>query len=111
MISKEVFDIICYSCSAHEYRGDDTCQRIDNETAECRYDICPKWHREIKKDPPLTPEEFTNKMTELYKKYIIEKDDEEYAHGHMDELICELLINLGYEDGVRVFYATPKWYA
>ena len=114
MISKEVFDIVCYSCSAHGGHakwGDNKCLREDNASDECKYENCPKWRKEFEKDSPLTPEEFMNKMIELYKTYIVEKDDEELAHGYMDDLICDLLINLGYEDGIKVFYATPKWYS
>jgi hypothetical protein len=50
-------------------------------------------------------------MAGLHLKYIVEEDDEEAAHIEMDRLIGNLLINLGYEDGVMIFRETPKWYA
>ena len=52
---------------------------------------------------------------EFYKqmKLIAEEhtDDEEVAHFKMDRLMCELLIDLGYEDGIEVFNEQSKYYA
>ena len=56
----------------------------------------------------LTPEEFWLKMCTI----ITENDGyEEYTHIYMDELMCELLRELGYGKGVDVFENTPKWYS
>lgn len=38
-------------------------------------------------------------------------DDEEARHGDMDELMCHVLISLGYEKGIEIFNNTPMWYA
>ena len=38
-------------------------------------------------------------------------DDEELAHIHADELMCEVLNQLGYSEGVTIFKDMPKWYA
>ena len=58
---------------------------------------------------PLTPEEFKNKMEELSK---ISKDvDTEHSHREQDYLMCDLLINLGYRDGIKIFLNSKRWYA
>lgn len=36
---------------------------------------------------------------------------EEVCHCEMDDLMCQVLTELGYGDGVKVFDETPKWYA
>lgn len=54
----------------------------------------------------MTPEEFKEKMLELSK----EKDVED-RHVDMDDLMTEVLMQLGYFEGVKVFYSTLKWYA
>jgi len=38
-------------------------------------------------------------------------DDKEDLHKGMDRLMCMLLSELGYTDGVEVFENTPKWYS
>lgn len=37
--------------------------------------------------------------------------DEEDIHYDMDNLMCEVLTELGYGDGVKVFRNEPKWYS
>lgn len=37
--------------------------------------------------------------------------DREVAHVKMDIVLCAVLNELGYEDAVRIFKHTPKWYA
>ena len=57
---------------------------------------------------PMTPYEFWEKMwriktdPDLYK---------ETAHIAMDEVMCDLLRELGYGDGVKLFEEMPKWYS
>lgn len=63
---------------------------------------------ENKKLEPMTPEEFADAMQELVKKY---GDDEEMFHIKADHLISVLLIALGYEEGIEIFYDQPKWYS
>lgn len=67
----------------------------------------------------ITPEEFTEgmrKMMDLYNDFISHgrsyefKYDVESLHVDMDNLLCEVLTNLGYGEGVKIFKAAPKWY-
>jgi hypothetical protein len=39
------------------------------------------------------------------------KGDLEDLHVEMDEYLCKLLVDLGYEDMVEVFEEQEKWYA
>ena len=59
----------------------------------------------------MTKEEFYHKMLALKEEYIDEKDDKEDFHIKADDLMCNLLIELGYGQGVEVFLDTPVWYA
>lgn len=59
----------------------------------------------------MTKEEFYHKMLALKEKYIDERDDKECFHCYADDLMCDLLIELGYGQGVEVFLDEPKWYA
>ena len=61
----------------------------------------------------MTPEEFRLKMIEasLIKSKYGNSIDKEVAHIAADNLMCELLEELGYVDGVKVFYDTNRWYA
>jgi hypothetical protein len=38
-------------------------------------------------------------------------DDTEVAHLHADEVLCQLLISLGYKDVVTAYHDIGKWYA
>lgn len=57
----------------------------------------------------MKPETFADKM-----KAIIEDGkneivfDAEAVHCRMDDLMCEVLVELGYEKGIRIFEETPK---
>lgn len=60
----------------------------------------------------MTPEEFAKKMKEIaeskdYKKF----RDSENLHMEADMLLCRVLIELGYIDGVKIFKEMEKWYA
>lgn len=55
----------------------------------------------------MTPEEFAQKMKQIFKKGY----DEEVAHVEADDLMGEVLSSLGYEDGIKVFTSNEKWYA
>ena len=68
----------------------------------------------------MTPEEFANQMRELIDKHthsttFFGKDtlylDKEDCHDAMDGLMCKVLTQLGYGEGVDIFNDTPKWYA
>ena len=54
----------------------------------------------------MTPEEFKEKM-------ILLNDDRdiEYSHIKADELMCDILRELGYSEGVEIFENMHKWYA
>ena len=56
----------------------------------------------------MTPEEFQIKMQEIKNNY---GGDEEAFHGKADDLLCEVLIELGYKNGVEIFKNSDKWYA
>lgn len=60
------------------------------------------------KDLPMSAKEFADQMQELAINW---QSDEEMFHRHADDLICKLLVSLGYEEGIKVFDETPKWYA
>ena len=55
----------------------------------------------------LTAEEFATKMQEIKDKY---GADRETVHVKMDNLMCELLKELGYGKGVEIFNNTDMWY-
>lgn len=54
----------------------------------------------------MTREEFKNKM-----QAIADKRDTEEGHIEADDLMCELLKELGYGEGVDIFEGMPRWYA
>ena len=37
--------------------------------------------------------------------------DEEASHSTMDDIMCGILCQIGYEEAVAIFDDTPKWYA
>jgi hypothetical protein len=50
-------------------------------------------------------------MREVYEHYYVKNDDEEDVHIAMDGIMCNLLRDLGYGEGIDIFDSTPKWYA
>ena len=66
-------------------------------------------------DKVMTPKEFRDKMVEAsltkYKVGVAMKIDKENAHAAADGLMCKLLEELGYTDGIKVFYDMDKWYS
>lgn len=55
----------------------------------------------------ISPKEFAEEM-----KRIAERDTyEETRHVKMDDYMCDVLRQLGFEEGVAIFMATPKWYS
>jgi len=56
----------------------------------------------------LTPEEFAIRMRLLVEKH---SADVEVFHIKADDLLCSMLCELGYDDGVNAFMDAPKWYA
>lgn len=63
----------------------------------------------------MTKEEFYSAMQQFYNKHFSEghRDvmDVELFHIEADDLMCQLLIELGYDKGVEIFLDAPKWYA
>lgn len=65
----------------------------------------------------MTPEEFKTQMKNISKD-VMELDDKnpnmpsmiETAHIKADELMCEILIELGYEEGIKIFKRMEKYY-
>lgn len=58
----------------------------------------------------MTPEEFEAKMKAIFDKEA-EGACREDMHYEADELMYNLLIDLGYTKGVEWFKKLPKWYA
>ena len=42
---------------------------------------------------------------------IRQNDDTEVAHVDADDVLCQLLMSLGYEDVVTAYHDIGKWYA
>ena len=60
----------------------------------------------------MTPEEFAKQMQEI-KDSAEESDDVKTESDHIkqDALMCQVLTELGYNEGVNIFNDTEKWYA
>lgn len=56
----------------------------------------------------MTPDEFAEKMKRIVEETVW---DVENCHREMDDVMCELLTELGYGEGVQVFYGAEKWYS
>ncbi len=56
----------------------------------------------------MTPEEFATQMKKISDHYY---NDPEVAHSHADTLLCKVLIQLGYKEGVGTYGDITKWYA
>lgn len=53
-------------------------------------------------------EKYLGRMNELKDKF---GDDKEILHVEADDILCELLVELGYIELVNAFCKVPKWYA
>lgn len=54
------------------------------------------------------------KLNEKYLKrikHLSESIDPEFAHITADDILCDLLLEIGYKDLVNEFYKIEKWYA
>lgn len=93
-----------YACEVWGY-GDIACDvPLDGHCHKAK----PKSHST---NTTMTPEEFKQKMTDAYHDHYEVNDDEEVVHYVMDGIMCELLRDLGYGEGIDIFNNTPKWYA
>jgi len=54
----------------------------------------------------ITPEEAAQRMREINK-----NGDTEGAHCEADDLLCEILKELGFGEAVEIFENMDKWYA
>ena len=54
----------------------------------------------------MTPEEFKKEMLEISK-----LGDLEGSHKIADNLLCKILKEFGYKEGVEIFEKMTKWYA
>lgn len=62
----------------------------------------------------MAPEEFAKKMKKISDNLKYQNDayyDEEDAHMQMDDLMSDLLRQLGYGEGIDIFENTNKWYS
>lgn len=60
----------------------------------------------------LTPEEFAIAMAQIKTGVCYDRMyDQEDQHFDADELMCNVLRSLGYDEGVDIFDSMPKWYA
>lgn len=62
----------------------------------------------------MTPTEFSTAMQGIKEKYETNPaygPDPEMAHIFADDLMCELLSELGYKDGVEIFNSMELWYS
>lgn len=57
----------------------------------------------------MTPEEFAKAMKEIRDEEV--HGDTESCHGRADDLLCSVLRELGYGEGVEHFEDMGKWYA
>ena len=56
----------------------------------------------------MTAEEFSKSVREIVSAY---DGDAEIYHGKIDDLMEELLIELGYGEGVELLRRPARWYA
>lgn len=59
-------------------------------------------------DKRMPPGLFKAKMAGLKSKYL---GDPEAFHAKADQLLCQVLTDLGYEEGVKIYNSSTKWYA
>ena len=96
----------CYDCPCCD--AEQAYCTVLPERPECKYNErlqeCPI------KEITITPEEFSKRMRDIQYTYK-ERYDIEERHVAMDDLMCELLRELGYGKGIDIFKDTDKWYA
>ena len=59
-------------------------------------------------NPIMSPEEFADRMRQIAEGTW---NDTEGRHEMADELMCELLEAMGYEEGIEIFDDMEKWYS
>ena len=72
-------------------------------------DVCPYFRPTGPNNPhATTPEEFKSEIEEIIE---LTGESKENCHSHMDNLMCRVLTELGYGEGIVLFKNQPKWYA
>ncbi len=93
----------------HSFGGGFTCKHVPVEERE--EIVCDECGQEIW--PFNGPNPLEAKKTQWMKrmKEQISNDDTEIAHGNADDILCDMLIELGHGDLVDLYYEVSKWYA
>lgn len=52
-----------------------------------------------------------NEYKELMNKCVENTGDPEAAHGYADDILCEILTSVGYQEIVDLYHEVGKWYA
>ena len=95
----------CKSCPGWDDFGRDPGRCIYVYPGDhCEY--ARKVMEEKGENKPVSPEEFADQIEAL-----VSNGDDEARHASMDELMCHVLISLGYKDGIEIFNRTDKYYA
>lgn len=106
-VRKDLYDALCSWDMGERVIADeeDSLQSVDELYVRGRAERAAKW---LGSQPvvSITPAEFTRRMD-----LCAENDDPEQGHVDADDLMCEVLRQLGYGDGVTVYVAMTKWYA
>lgn len=55
--------------------------------------------------------QYLEKMIDIKKDCESDLIDKESAHKIADDILCNILLDLGLEEIVNAFYDVPKWYA
>ena len=59
----------------------------------------------------MTPAEFAKRMQAVLDDYNNNHGDREQWHREADDLICEVLKSIGYEEGVKIYDSEYKWHS
>ena len=73
---------------------------------ECRDELLSDAHELLKEQDIISPSDFKNEMEKISMKH-----DWEDRHLEADVLMGNLLDALGYNEGMKVFWAMERWYA
>jgi hypothetical protein len=90
------------------------CFRLHEECGEtyCWHGVDPDFICPIKKamnNPDISDLELGTIVTMVEK--CLREDDEETNHENADDILCEFLKRLGYENIVEVYELISKWYS
>lgn len=117
---KDVRRKLCYECLKNKHRKkkkpmeNELCKKCNSKLESMKVNgthlmVCNQCFTVVREEPmknQLTPNEFVILM-----RIFADNDDKELRHIHMDKLMCDFLSDLGYEEGIKVFKDTDKWWA